>query len=387
MQFDFLVLGGDGMQGSTISRFLLERGYGVYSADLFSQRLSKIVPQKTKPRFKFGIVNVENETETQELIHKIKPKVVINCTEGDANLKVYRACLKEGKHVIDLGSDIPSTKKQLALNSEFKKNKLTAITGCGSTPGINNVMFRTIFPQFEEIQNIEIGFVWNSNSKSFVAPFSMGSVLYELSEKALYFEEEKLKKIDPVKSVTYRKFPRIGKQKIFLIYHPEIFTFYRFCKKNGKPPKNIHFYGGFPKHSLDVLDTLKSLGFNCNEKAIQIEDREIYPTDVLTQMLKKKKIPKFYKERERLWVTVSGKNKKGELLVEMACVVNSLPGWEKAGCNIDTAFPAAIIAEMILDGRIVNRGSFTPEEVVAPEPFFAELKKYGIKIYQNRILH
>ena len=67
----------------------------------------------------------------------------------------------------------------------------------------------------------------------------------------------------------------------------------------------------------------------------------------------------------------------------MDCVAGTLPGWEDAACNIDTGFPASILAQMIKSGKIAEKGFFSPEYVVPPEPFFEELGKRKIWIYDN----
>ena len=67
----------------------------------------------------------------------------------------------------------------------------------------------------------------------------------------------------------------------------------------------------------------------------------------------------------------------------MECIVPTLKGWEDAGCNIDTGMPASIIAQMIKEKIINEPGSYAPEAVVPPEPFFAELRKRKMEIYEN----
>ena len=67
----------------------------------------------------------------------------------------------------------------------------------------------------------------------------------------------------------------------------------------------------------------------------------------------------------------------------MECVVPPLKDWEEAGCNIDTGFPAAVIAEMIKYGDITKRGVFAPEAVVPEKPFFKALKKKKFVFYEN----
>ncbi len=378
MQTDFLILGADGMQGSTISRFLCKRGYRVSCADLVDTRLATL-----DFKYVFHKLDVADPAALAQRIRFDNPRIVINCVEGDLNLDVYRVCLRERVNVIDLGSSILLTKKQLALNRQFKESAIIGITGCGSTPGINNVMFRHALEDFDEITDLDLGFAWDSNLKEFVAPFSMGSVLYELSEPAHFIEGKELKKTSPLKSGRSRWIDPIGKQELFLVHHPEIYSFNRFCKKKGKQPQNVYFYAGFPEHSLATLKSLVQLGFSHSEKPVTLDEVAIYPTDFLTMMLKNIDLPDSYVETEVLWVSIKGLRAGKPKVVKMVCIVDSLPDWRMAGCNIDTAFPAALIAEMIYRGEISSKGSFSPEEVVPEQRFFNEIAKFGMRIYKN----
>jgi saccharopine dehydrogenase-like NADP-dependent oxidoreductase len=67
----------------------------------------------------------------------------------------------------------------------------------------------------------------------------------------------------------------------------------------------------------------------------------------------------------------------------MECLVPVVKGWENAGCNIDTGFPAVIMAKMIKEGVIKEPGSFSPEAVVPEEPFFRALAKKKLEVYEN----
>jgi len=110
---------------------------------------------------------------------------------------------------------------------------------------------------------------------------------------------------------------------------------------------------------------------------------KIRPVDFLTQVMKKIKMPKSYEEKENLWVKIFGKRKGEKKEILMECLVPTLKGWEDAGCNIDTGMPASILGQMIKKEIIKEKGSFAPEAVVPPEPFFAELRKRKMEIYEN----
>jgi len=379
MKYDFLIIGSSGMQGRIVTRDLLESGYEVYCADFYKDGSEENLIKFPKTPFASVDLRVENSLKT--LLKAVDTNIVINCAEGDWNDIVYRACLENKKHVIDLGSDIPMTKAQLAMHEDFKKENLVAITGCGSTPGINNVMMKHASQFFSEIDTIEIGFAWNSNVKKFYVPFSMPSIIEELTDPAPLIENGVWLEKNPADTEVIREFREIGSQKCYLVRHPETYSFsvdYAHLK-----PKNIRFYAGFPDHSLETLKKLIDLGFGKSE-LLPFEKIHIRPVDAMARILTRLPRPEEYNEHENLWVEVSGIDKMGDILIRrMECIVFTLPGWIEAGCNIDTGLPASIIAQMIYDGRITARGSFAPDMAVPTTEFFKELKKKGMTVYQD----
>ena len=67
----------------------------------------------------------------------------------------------------------------------------------------------------------------------------------------------------------------------------------------------------------------------------------------------------------------------------MECIATTLKGLEWATCNVDTGMPASIIAQMVKKDIITEKGSFSPEMVVPPQPFFKELAKRKMYVYEN----
>lgn len=379
MIYDFLVIGSSGMQGRIVTRDLLDAGHKVHCADLYREGSEENLAQY--PGTAFSYLDLRDIEACRSFFRQAAPRVVVNCAEGDWNHDVYRVALEQGSHVIDLGSDIPMTKAQLAMSASFARAGLTAVTGCGSTPGINNVMMKHASQSFSAIDTIEIGFNWDSNVKKFVVPFSVESIIEELTDPAAVLENgawiEKL----PKDTEVVREVREIGAQKCYLVRHPETYTFTQDYAHLS--PKNIRFYAGFPEHSLAVLNTLIGLGFG-QKKLLKFEHAEIRPVDAASRILTRLSKPEGYVEKENLWVEVSGTGTDGSIkLVRMECIVSTLPGWTDAGCNIDTGFPASIIGQMILDGRIAARGSFAPDACVPTDLFFAELKKKGLTVYKD----
>jgi len=377
-KYDFLILGAGGMQGKIVIKDLLEKGYNLFVSDIYQSHLDDLEDKFS--RIDNDIADLRDIKETSALIKKVNPYLVINCAEADWNLNVYKACLKNKVHVIDLGSDIPMTKEQLEMDSDFRKQNLTAITGCGSTPGINNVMLDYAVGLLDSVHTVEAGFAWNSNIKEFVVPFSIPSIVEEFTVPATMMKNGKWYKKIPVETIKGKRYQEVGRNKIFLVRHPEPYTFYLYYKDKGL--KNIKFYAGFPTHSFSTISNFIKLGMASKEK-IQINGLDVIPLEFLTEILRKSEVPEGYKENEVLWVEVIGKKDNKIKKIYMECIVDTLPGWEDAGCNIDTGIPTSIIAQMVIKGQIKAWGSFSPEAVVPKEEFFKALKEKEMDVYMN----
>jgi lysine 6-dehydrogenase len=362
------------MQGRIVTKDLLKNGYSVMLCGRHKERVRDLLKNK---RTSFSYLDLRDVKKAEKTIKSSGAKVVVNCAEGDWNVNALKICTSAEVHSIDLGSDIPMTKKQLAMNKKLVKKGVIHITGCGSVPGIGNVMLNYASHKFEKINTIKVGFAWKSNIKKFVVPFSIQSIIEEYTSPAPYLNNGKIKKVIPMNSISTKYHREIGKQKQFKVgHHPETYTFYRFCKNKGA--KNIEFYAGFPDHSIEKIMAMVDLGFG-NKKEIDIKGVKIKPIEALTEVLKRIKMPKGYKETENLWVSIEGEGKK----ILMECIVPPLKGWEEAGCNIDTGMPASIIAQMIFKGKISKPGSYAPEEIVPVEEFFKELKRRKMRVYEN----
>ena len=376
MVFDFVVIGATGMQGRIVTKDLIKSGYSVLMCGRDKSRIEDFL-DKYKGKTSFQYLDLNDKKEVIRTLKKSGSKIVVNCAECVWNLTALKYFIEAGINSLDLGSDIPMTKEQLALDRELKKKGLIHITGCGSVPGIGNVMLHYASEKFMKIDTVEVGFAWDSNIKKFVVPFSMQSIIEEFTSPAPYLHDHKLIKVKPMNSIVKAHFRAIGNEKEFKVgHHPETYTFYRYCA--GKGVKNIEFYAGFPEHSLNVIQMLVDFGFT-KDKPINFKGIKIFPDEFLTQVLKGLKYPPGYTETENLWVLIKGERKK----ILMECIVPPLKGWEDAGCNIDTGMPASIMAQMISGGQIITPGSYAPEDIVPVEPFFKELRKRKMLVYEN----
>jgi lysine 6-dehydrogenase len=377
MQYDFIVIGANGVQGKIVAKDLLLSGHSVLLAAIDDYNLDSLIDFKKSD---FTHLNLENITKVKRIIKKSGASVVINCSIDDYNLAITKTCLELGVNYVDLGSEEEMTYGQLNLDKDFKERGIIAITGLGSTPGINNVMLKSIKDEFDSIETVKLGFAWSSNMEKFVVPFSIDAIACEFSEPAKVFENGKYVEKMPEDCREDFEYRGLKKQRTLFTKHIEHHTFKDFLADKGV--KNIFVYSSFPEFSYRTIKTLIDLGLVSKQK-IDFQGAKISPLDFTSEVLKRIPFPENYKEKEVIWLNVLGKKDSKDKVIKMEALAETLPGWEDATCNIDTGMPASIAGQMILRGEIIEKGVFAPESVIPPEPFFKELGKRKIFIYKN----
>ena len=377
MKYDFIIFGGTGQQGGICARDLIESGYSVLLVGRDKTRIKNLLKNK-----KTGFIEVDlrNEDQIAKAIKSSNAEVVVNCAELIFNVAIMKACLKTKKSLTDLGGLQKITLEQFKLHDSFKKTGIINITGCGSTPGIVNVMTAHVLEKLDSVKTIYLGFVWDSNIKKFVVPYSIQSIFDEFTENPITYHDGKFVKEKRMTCKGTKNFKEVGKQTVYCIVHSEVYSFSKYFKNKGL--KNIHYMAGFPEHSMKVIQTLIDLGFN-SEEPIKINETEIKSINFTTEVLKKIKWPKNYREVENLWVEICGKKNNKDIKIEMNCIVKSLPGWEDAGSNVDTGRTISVISQMLKNNLIKEKGVYAPEAVVPCKPFFKELAKRKMYIYEN----
>lgn len=378
MVYDFIVVGATGIQGRIATKDLLQNGYSVMLAGRDKGRVENILRKYKKTGFSH--LDLRNKNSIPEVIKDSGAKVVINCAEGDFNVDVLKACIKAETNYLDLGSEELMTKEQFKMGKQLKDRELVSITGCGSTPGIVSVMAGYASGMLDRIKKIEAGFAWDSNMDVFVVPYSIDTIVEEFTYKTPIIKNGEKKYVEPLSLMRENNLTQLGKRISKCMMHAEIYTFNKVFKNKGV--RDISYYAFFPEHSFNAIMNLIKLGL-CSKDYIVVDGSKVRVLDCLLEELKRLEMPKDYAEREDLWVEMTGKKNGRVKKISMICTAGTLKGWEDATCNVDTGMPISIMAQMIKNGIIKAKGSFSPELIVPSGVFFNELARRDMHVYEN----
>jgi lysine 6-dehydrogenase len=322
---------------------------------------------------------VADVRDTQRLAKILRGcDVVVNCTQYNWNLDVMRAALAARVHYLDLGGLYHMTKKQFALDKDFRRIGKLAIPGMGGAPGITNVMVRSLADKMERVESIRV-YNAGADQQKYDSPiaysFSIATVLDELTMSPIHFVGGRYVEKPMLSEPEPGTFPApIGKITLRHSIHSELGTLAESFRKKGV--REVFFKINYDPKLVELVRNLVDAGFTGRE-AIAVNGTQVAPRAVLLALMQKKAPTKTPLDVEALRVVVTGKNKKAPVGLAMEIWADHTSRPQLSAVARDTGFPAAIAAVMHGRGEIPGVGVQAPENVVPAEPFFRELKKRG----------
>jgi saccharopine dehydrogenase (NAD+, L-lysine-forming) len=284
-----------------------------------------------------------------------------------------QAAIQAQTHYLDLGGLFHVTLKQLPLDVEFRRIGKLAVLGIGAAPGITNLLARMGADQFDDVREIHcrvagVDKTKYRNSPALPISYSLQTILEEFSIEPAVFTKGKLKFVPPMSGLEPMRFPPpVGLQRAMYTIHSELATI-----PNSFPGvREVSFKIAFAPVFLDRVKFLRDLGF-ASQEPISVRDTKVKPIEVINKVAMSQKPAEQVgpvRHYEIVRTIVKGKGKT----MTLDCHCKNIP-------DVNTGAPPAIVARMIAVGEISGSGVHPPENIVAPKPFFAHLKRRGIRV-------
>ena len=303
---------------------------------------------------------------------------VVNCTQYNWNLDVMRAALAARVNYLDLGGLYHMTRKQFALDRDFRRLGLLAIPGMGGAPGITNVMARALADRLDRVDSIRV-YNAGADQQRYDSPiaytFSIATILDELTMPPVAFEKGRYVEKPMLSEPETGRFPApIGSIVLRHSIHSELGTLPESFRKKGV--REVFFKINYDPQLVNLVRGLDLAGFT-SRKPVAVNGSRVSPRAVLLALMQERAPKKTPLDVEALRVIVSGRRSgsRDALAMEMWADHSERP--ELSAVARDTGFPAAIAAVMLGRKEISGVGVQAPENVVPPVPFFRELKQRG----------
>jgi saccharopine dehydrogenase-like NADP-dependent oxidoreductase len=362
----FVVLGGVGTIGRVAVRDLFEshpRNH-ITIADYNADGARKYARSFRSPRVRAAFADASKPGQLANLFRG--HGVVINCTQHDFNLHVMRAALAAKIHYVDLGGLFHWTRRQLKLNSRFKRAGLTAILGAGCAPGITNVLTRAAGDKLGRIESVRIRVGardLNPPAQSFCFPYSAQTIVEEFTLRPWVFERGRFRQVRPRTAWERVNFPPpVGNQWLVRTRHSEVATIPLTFR--GRGLRFCDFKVGFDRAFVREVVKRLNAGWTVREFA-KLPAPRGKPNDY---------------EIARVVVEGNHGRNAAPTQIVLDCRAKAKRRWHASAGDIDTGCPPSIVAQMLATGVIRQRGVLAPEVAVPVEPFFRELRKRGMRI-------
>ena len=380
----FLVLGA-GKMGAVLAKDLIQSGYDfrVTLADIDFNALARAKTFIQSERLATVQRDIEDQGQREEVM---RGKDVVLCALLHRHsLPILESAVRLGVHFVDMVGEF--TLERLEFDEEAKTKNITAISGCGVSPGITNVCVGRGVELLDETENALIYVGGNPVEArpplKYRIVYAVNSLLGLYERKALILKDGKLTKVAALSEVEPIGFPPdFPEMECFYTDGLNSLAHTMQGKIGGELSEKTIRYSG---HAAEI-QTLKECGF-FEREAIEIDGVNIVPRRVTEVVLDRKIALGEEKDVTLLRVVLEG-NKSGEPakhVFEMVDYFDDERGYTSMGKT--TAFPSSIAAQMILNGEITQRGVVFPEEIFVGElyePFNEALKSRGVLISHKK---
>ena len=395
-----IIVIGVGAQGSTIAKRMNEHpgiseivcaDYDSRAAQELSNSLQKATALKLDAR---DVNTVIRAAEGCDLI--------VNGLPLEFNLTVMEAALAANASYMDMAGPMESigfVESYKLIFSEwhkkFKEKNLTALVGCGSSPGLANVITRESVDKMDTCDTIGI-YVYEGVWTERFTPFwwSPEVAFGDMAFKTFRYENGNHVTDKPFSRPVMMTLKGI-EHKVRMVdhEHDEPVTMGLLADNVLRGVKNVDFkYGG---SGVELAEVLYKMGLLSTE-TVTIKNTRIVPMDLVLKLCPP--APKYPQEIKAIidegvileegafLVRVDGHKESSPVRID--CYVNA-PGlvesFEKAGLSHEaylTGQCASVFVKLMVDDIFVEKGLHVPEQLDAASRryYFQELAKMGVTV-------
>jgi len=404
-----LIVFGVGAQGSTIAKRMDEHpavseiicvDHDLKVAERLSASLKKASAVQLDARELNNVIEVADGCD-----------LIISGLPLEFDLIIMEAALAVNASYLDMAGpmeDIGFVESYKLIFSKwhqkFKEKGLTALVGCGSSPGLANIITRQSVDKMDTCDTIGI-YIYEGVWTHRFTPFwwSPEVALGDMAYSTIRYENGRIIEDRPFSRPLMMKFRGVdGEVRMVDHEHDEPVTMGLLADKVLKGVKNVEFKYGGPH--IELSESLHQMGLLSSEP-VTVNNTQIVPMDLVLKLCPP--APKFPDEIKAILdegliteegaflIRVDGSQEGKPVRID--CYVNApglIDAFEKSGLSHEaylTGQCASIFVKMMVDDAFAEKGLFVPEQLHADARHycFRELAALGItvdEIVEKRIV-
>ncbi len=355
---------------------LARSGHPVLLLDSDPAAAARVAKRYGAARTKVATADARDPEALAQQLRAARAAVIVNCAPYTFNLRVMEAALRARCHYLDLGGLFHTTRVQLTHDAEFRHHGLLAVLGMGSAPGIVNVLAKAAADSLRRVRALRV-YNGGLDHTRYDAPvafgFSPATVLDEFTLPPMVFEKGRFRAAEALSGGEDFSF-EIGLQRVHLSLHSEVATLPLSFRAKGL--RECAFKIAYDPVLIERLKLLIDLGLTSRD----VGPLGIAPRDLLLERFGAlPRSPDFIDDRDSLAVVAQGEDAKGAVTVRYDLTARPQRQPPLSAVARDTGFPPSIVARLVLEGRIRERGVLPPEQAVPVEPFLLALAERGMR--------
>ncbi|MEM2105774.1 MAG: saccharopine dehydrogenase family protein [Candidatus Bathyarchaeia archaeon] len=350
-------------------------------ADKDEERVKRVAQKIRGENVSYMQLDVSNK---DKLVHSLEGfNLALGFLPGNLGYSLVDACIKAGKNLVDV-SYMPQN--PLMLNDAAVKAHVTVVPECGLAPGISNILVGHAARRLDKVEKIHI-LVGGIPEKSvpplgYVVTWSPENLVDEYTRKARIVVDGKMVDVEALSGIEEVEFPGLGKLEAF--YTDGLRTLLStFNGVDEMWEKTLRYKGHAEKARL-----LRDLGF-FEDEALDVDGVKVSPKRFTARLFQKRLCMPEVRDVVALKVEVFGL-KAGR---KVGYAYRLLDFYDaKSGTTAmarTTAYPASIVAQMLLEGVIKAKGVVPPEKLGMDDEFFRiflyELERREVRITEEKI--
>ena len=379
-----IVVLGAGLMGKEAARDLVKNPKvgKVFLADLNVAQAQQFAD--TLQTNKIEVLKLDATDDQQLKIVMSKANVVVNALFYKFNEKVARTAIEVGVHSVDLGGHIGGiTDEILKLNPAAKAKGLTLIPDIGVAPGMVNILAGLGASKLDNVKSIKIYVggipVEKEPPLEYNVVFSLEGVFDHYTDPSHVVRNGVLREIPSLSEVEPFYFKGFSGLEAFHTSGGLSTLAQSYPGVQTLEYKTVRYAGHAKKFQL-----LVDLGLTKKDTEVNINGQTVKVRDVLREVLQSKIALGNKQDVVLLRVVVKGERNEEAVTYEYEMITYRNQENNETAMALATANSISVVAQLIGDGTIKERGVLPPEKVVPGEAYIREMKKRGITITETK---
>ncbi len=385
MGYRYLVLGA-GMQGTAaacdFARFgeaetVILADLDLERAEAAARRVNRLIGgELARP----ARVDVTDERSLAQALEGAD--VALSAVPYRFNLGITRAAIVASVGMCDLGGNTELVLEQLQLDPQAKEAGVTIIPDCGLAPGMANTLAVYAMAKMEEPREVRI---WCGGLPQDPKPplgyklvFSIEGLTNEYFGRAYILRDGQVREVETFTELEEIEFPPpVGRCEAFITAGGTSTCPWTFAGKlKTYEYKTVRYPGHYEKVKA-ILD----LGL-LDPEPIEVGGAKVSPRELFHRVVPPRLAFPEEKDLVVLRVACRGEDQGVPLEIQLDLMEFHDDATGFSAMERTTAFPAAIVAEMIARGEL-EHGVIPLERAVPPGPFVAELARRGFRLTET----